>query len=213
MTVDLEQLRRDYTEGGLRRSDLADHPIDQFQVWMKQAVDAELRDPNAMTVATCGNDGQPTQRIVLLKQVSHDGFVFFTNYGSNKAKAISENSRVSLHFPWHMLERQVKITGRAEKLSKADSFRYFSSRPRDSQLAAWASEQSSPVSSRSLLMQQFARMKEKFSEGEIPLPDFWGGFRVVPDSVEFWQGGGSRLHDRFMYRRDGDGWVIRRLAP
>lgn len=215
--IDIDQVRRDYLQGGLQRGDLAAEPIEQFELWLKQAIDAGMQDPTAMTVATVSAEGQPSQRIVLLKQVDAKGFVFYTNYESHKAQDIAHNPLVSLHFPWHALERQVKICGRAEKVSAAESLKYFSSRPEESQLAAWASAQSRPVSSRQLLMQQFNAMKEKFKQGKIPLPDFWGGYRVVPSSIEFWQGGANRLHDRFQYTRtETDGksdWIIERLAP
>lgn len=210
----LEDVRREYLRGGLKREDLAENPITQFEAWLKQAIDAGLQDPTAMTVATVNAEGQPSQRIVLLKQVNDKGFVFYTNYESRKAQDIEANPLVSLHFPWHLLERQVKICGRVEKVSSAESLKYFLSRPEESQLAAWASAQSRPVSSRQLLMQQFTAMKEKFSKGSIPLPDFWGGYRVVPTAIEFWQGGANRLHDRFEYQRQEDGsWDIERLAP
>ena len=211
--MDIDQLRREYLQGGLGREDLAECPIEQFNVWLKQAVDAELKDPTAMTLATVSADGQPSQRIVLLKNLDQKGFVFFTNYSSKKAENIAVNSKVSLHFPWHPLERQVKVCGVASKVSSAESLRYFSSRPKESQLAAWASQQSRPVSSRQLLMQQFESMKNKFGQGKIPLPDFWGGFRVVPQSIEFWQGGANRLHDRFEYQRKQQSWQLERLAP
>lgn len=211
--MELDKLRRDFLKGGLRRDDLAEEPVAQFEVWLRQAIDAGLQDPTAMTLATVDGSGQPSQRIVLLKHLDSRGFVFYTNYESAKAGDIAGNPLVSLHFPWHELERQVKICGRAEKVSTAESLKYFASRPAESQLAAWASAQSRPISSRQLLMQQFNAMKEKFRHGAIPLPDFWGGFRVVPSSIEFWQGGAHRLHDRFKYTRDGDGWAINRLAP
>ena len=212
--MDIDSIRREYLQGGLHRKDLKDCPVDQFKFWLQQAVDAELKDPTAMTVATVGANGQPSQRIVLLKDVSTEGFVFYTNFGSRKAQELSQNNRISLHFPWHMLERQVKICGVAEKVSSAEAAQYFLSRPEESQLAAWASHQSRPISTRELLMQQFSRMKEKFAHGQIPLPDFWGGYRVVPEQIEFWQGGGNRLHDRFMYTRQASGaWSIERLAP
>lgn len=211
--IKLEEMRREYLKGGLTRENLAADPFDQFQLWLRQAVEAELKDPTAMSIATVDTDGQPSQRIVLLKQVDAKGFVFFTNYESHKAQDIAANPLVSLLFPWHILERQVKICGRAEKISSGESFKYFTSRPQESQLAAWASAQSRPVSSRQLLMQQFNAMKEKFKQGEIPLPDFWGGYRVVPSSIEFWQGGAHRLHDRFVYARTDSGWDITQLAP
>lgn len=211
--IDIDQVRRDYLQGGLRRDDLQEDPIAQFELWLKQAIDSGLNDPTAMTVATVNADGQPSQRIVLLKQVNSAGFVFYTNYESQKAQDIAVNPRVSLHFPWHPLERQVRVCGVAEKVSAAESLKYFSSRPQESQLAAWASAQSRPVSSRQLLMQQFQSMKTKFQQGRIPLPDFWGGYRIVPSTIEFWQGGAHRLHDRFRYTRTGDSWTIERLAP
>jgi pyridoxamine 5'-phosphate oxidase len=210
----LDQIRREYLQGGLRREDLPADPLALFETWQKQAIACGLTDPTAMVVATVGPDGQPSQRLVLLKQLDSRGFVFYTNYGSRKAQEIAGNPRVSLLFPWHGMERQVKVSGSAEKLSVAESVKYFMTRPRDSQLAAWASEQSAPLSSREVLMTQLARMKEKFAQGEVPLPDFWGGIRVYPRELEFWQGGANRLHDRFQYsRQGGDQWRIQRLAP
>ena len=197
--MQLDNFRREYLQGGLQREDLKTDPIDQFEGWLKQAIDAGLNDPTAMTVATVDANGQPSQRIVLLKHVDTQGFVFYTNYESHKAQDLAQNPLISLHFPWHPLERQVKICGRAEKVSAAESLQYFSSRPEESQLAAWASAQSRPVSSRQLLMQQFNAMKEKFKQGKIPLPDFWGGFRVVPSSIEFWLDGDNRIHERLKY--------------
>lgn len=212
--MDLEQIRRDYTRGGLRRNELPDDPLVLFEVWQQQAISCGLPDPTAMVVATVAADGQPSQRLVLLKQVDANGFVFFTNYGSRKARELAGNPRISLLFPWHPMERQVKICGSAEKLGVAESLRYFASRPRDSQLAAWASAQSTPISSRTFLLTQLENMKQKFAAGEVPLPDFWGGIRVYPHEIEFWQGGASRLHDRFAYRRHKDSpWNISRLAP
>ncbi len=212
--MNLDQIRRNYLQGGLRREDLAEDPFAQFSKWMEEAIAADIPDPTAMTLATVDAQGQPSQRIVLLKQLDSRGFVFFTNYGSNKAADIAANAKVSLHFPWHWLERQVKIRGVAEKVPASESLKYFLSRPRDSQLAAWASHQSHPLTSRSALLNQFARMKEKFAQGDIPLPDHWGGFRVRPSRFEFWQGGEDRLHDRFEYLREpGDDWRVTRLAP
>lgn len=210
----LDQIRREYLQGGLRREQLPDDPLVLFETWQKQAIACGLVDPTAMVVATVAPDGQPSQRLVLLKQLDARGFVFFTNYGSRKAKEIAGNPNVSLLFPWHGMERQVKVCGAAEKVSGAESVKYFMTRPRDSQLAAWASAQSSPLDSRAVLMTQLARMKEKFAQGEVPLPDFWGGIRVYPRAIEFWQGGANRLHDRFEYtRQDGAAWQIQRLAP
>lgn len=212
--MDLENLRREYLLGGLNRDDLLADPIKQFEFWLQQAIDLEVDDPTAMVIATVAGNGQPSQRIVLLKHLDEKGFVFFTNFGSRKAKEIAENSKVSLHFPWNDIERQVKIQGQAHKISTAESLKYFLSRPRESQLAAWASEQSQPLTSKQVLLTQVAHMKEKFSNGEVPLPDFWGGIRVIPSMIEFWQGGENRLHDRFEYSLQKDAsWNIQRLAP
>jgi pyridoxamine 5'-phosphate oxidase len=212
--MDLESVRRDYLLGGLEREDLADDPIAQFNRWMEQALKMDLKDPTAMTLATVSETGQPSQRIVLLKRMEENAFVFFTNYNSRKAGEINNSNKVSLHFPWHDIERQVKICGTAEKISAAESLRYFVSRPRESQLAAWASSQSDAISSRTFLLNQFESLKQKFIGGEVPLPDFWGGYRVIPFEMEFWQGGRNRLHDRFRYRRQEDGdWIVQRLAP
>ena len=211
--MQLEDIRREYAKEGLSRESLCDSPFDQFDLWMKQAIDAGLKDPTAMTIATVDESGMPNQRIVLLKKTDHSSFVFFTNYGSNKAKEIEASPRVSLHFPWHMIDRQVKVLGTASKIPVAESLAYFASRPRDSQLAAWASKQSSRINSRQFLMSQFNSLKHKFSEGEVPLPDFWGGYRVVPEKLEFWQGRENRLHDRFVYTKSEENWDIDRLAP
>lgn len=212
--MDLDQIRREYLLGGLNRADLHDNPIQQFETWLEQAVTSQIPDPTAMVLATVSAEGQPDQRIVLLKKLSAQGFVFFTNYQSKKARDITANPRVSLHFPWHTMERQVRVSGRAEKVSLAESLKYFNSRPYGSQIAAWASPQSSTISARAVLEQQFSSIKAKFSEGKVPLPDFWGGLRVVPERLEFWQGGANRLHDRFEYRRLETGqWQIDRLAP
>lgn len=214
MTLDLENLRREYTKSGLDREDLHENPIEQFNLWMKQTIAAQIPDPSAMTIATVDGAGQPSQRIVLLKQVDERGFVFYTNLRSRKAQDLKQNPKISLHFPWHFLERQVKVCGVAEQLSSAEALKYFVTRPRESQLGAWASQQSRPISSRALLLQQFETMKNKFAKGQIPLPDFWGGFRVKPHQIEFWQGGEHRLHDRFQYNLQHDkSWAIERLEP
>ncbi|WP_131863304.1 pyridoxamine 5'-phosphate oxidase [Biostraticola tofi] len=210
---DLAALRREYLRGGLRRADLTADPLDLFTRWFTQACDARLADPNAMCVATVDAQGQPWQRIVLLKQVDSRGMVFFTNLGSRKATHLALNSRVSLHFPWHMLERQVMVLGRAERLSVAEVMTYFHTRPRDSQIGAWVSRQSSRISARGVLEGKFIEMKQKFLNGDVPLPSFWGGYRVKIDTIEFWQGGEHRLHDRFSYQRTEAGWDIDRLAP
>jgi pyridoxamine 5'-phosphate oxidase len=212
--MELENLRREYLYGGLNRENLSPDPIKQFELWLQQAINLEIFDPTAMVVATVDEDGQPSQRMVLLKHLDENGFVFYTNFGSRKAKDIAANARVSLHFPWNDIDRQVKIEGIAEKISTKETLKYFLSRPRESQLAAWASEQSQPLTSKQALLTQVAHMKEKFSKGEVPLPDFWGGIRVVPKLIEFWQGGENRLHDRFEYSLQEDtNWKIQRLAP
>ena len=211
--MSLEDNRREYDYGKLSRESLADDPFAQFTLWMNQAIEAQIQDPTAMSVATVSPEGKPWQRMVLLKGFDEQGFVFYTNLGSRKAKEIEANAQVSLHFPWLQLDRQVIVGGRAERLSAVEVMKYFISRPKESQLAAWASKQSSRISTRQVLEAQFAQIKEKFAKGDIPLPDFWGGFRVVPEEIEFWQGGESRLHDRFSYNRDGDDWQIDRLSP
>lgn len=214
MELKLEDFRREYTKGGLDRADLADDPLVQFKSWMEQTIKSGIPDPNAMTVATVDANGQPSQRIVLLKNLDEKGFVFYTNLNSRKAQELKQNPKISLHFPWHFIERQVKICGIVEPLSAIDVLKYFVTRPRDSQLGAWASQQSRPISSRALLMQQFETMKNKFSKGDIPLPDFWGGYRVKPHQIEFWQGGAHRLHDRFEYNLQADNtWRVERLEP
>ncbi|MXP48911.1 pyridoxamine 5'-phosphate oxidase [Pantoea sp. Eser] len=209
----IAHLRREYTRGGLRRKDLPDDPIALFEQWLSQACEAKLPDPTAMTVATVDEQGQPWQRIVLLKHFDAQGMVFYTNLGSRKALQLAHNPRISLHFPWHFLERQVLVLGEVEKLSPLEVLKYFHSRPRDSQIGAWVSKQSSRISARGILEGKFLELKQKFQQGEIPLPSFWGGYRVKFHTVEFWQGGEHRLHDRFLYQRDHDGWKIDRLAP
>jgi pyridoxamine 5'-phosphate oxidase len=205
--------RREYDYGTLSRESLLDNPFDQFNLWMDQAMAANIQDPTAMSVATVGAEGKPWQRMVLLKGFDEGGFVFYTNLGSRKAAEIEGNGQVSLHFPWLQLDRQVIVGGTARRLSTAEVTSYFLSRPKGSQLAAWASKQSSPVNSRQVLETQFEQVKEKFSEGEIPLPDFWGGYRVVPEEIEFWQGGENRLHDRFRFKRENHQWDVARLSP
>jgi len=212
--MEIEDFRREYLQGGLDREHLCDDPIEQFEIWLTQVVAGGLTDPTAMVLATVEADGRPWQRIVLLKDFGHRGFVFYTNSESRKARAMAENARVSLLFPWNVLERQVIVGGEAEKMSAAETARYFLTRPRESQLAAWASAQSRPLSARRVLEREVARLKRKFSRGEVPLPSFWSGYRVYPHEIEFWQGGANRLHDRFLYARRGDlEWTVERLAP
>ncbi len=212
--MDLESLRREYLHGGLNREDLLDNPFDQFGKWMQQAIDLEIHDPTAMTIATVSENGQPSQHIVLLKHIDTDGMIFYTNYSSRKAIELDNNPKISLHFPWHEIDRQVKICGEVAKISAAESLKYFVTRPHESQIAALVSHQSKVLSSRGLLLNQFESLKQKFKAGEIPFPDFWGGYRVEPTEFEFWQGGANRLHDRFRYLKSGEGkWQIDRLAP
>ena len=210
---DIADLRREYSMKPLHRTDLDPDPFRQFNNWFEEALQAESMDPNAMSIATVATNGQPSIRTVLLKYYDEDGFVFYTNLGSRKADEIDGNDRVALLFYWHELHRQVKIIGRAERISAADNIRYFMRRPRDSQIGAWVSRQSSIISSRSILENKFAEIKQKYANGEIPLPSFWGGYRVVPADIEFWQGRESRLHDRFMFTAGDSGWNIERLAP
>ncbi|MFK7864598.1 MAG: pyridoxamine 5'-phosphate oxidase [Pseudohongiellaceae bacterium] len=212
--MELESLRREYLMGGLEVGDLASNPFKQFEKWMEQAISLQLPDPTAMTIATVSEGGQPSQRIVLLKHFDEEGLVFYTNYNSRKAQELNYNPKISAHFPWHAVERQIKVCGVAEKLSATQSMKYFASRPRDSQVAAVASSQSSVLSSRAVLLNQFEALKQKFKAGEIPFPDFWGGYRIIPSEIEFWQGGAHRLHDRFRYlRTEHSAWEISRLAP
>lgn len=214
ISKDLANLRREYRIRPLHRTDLDPDPIAQFDRWFNEAMEVEAMDANAMNLATVSSDGQPSVRMVLLKYYDSAGFVFYTNLGSLKAEEIKANSRVALLFYWHELHRQVVITGTADRISTAESVRYFMRRPRDSQIGAWVSRQSSLISSRAVLESEFAKMKEKFAHREVPLPSFWGGYRVAPTSIEFWQGRESRLHDRFMYRlTDDGGWDVGRLAP
>ena len=205
--------RREYDYGTLSRENLRTNPFEQFSLWMDQALEAGIIDPTAMSVATVDTQGKPWQRMVLLKGFDERGFVFYTNLGSRKASDITSNPQVSLQFPWLQLDRQVIVGGMAERLADNENSDYFKSRPISSQLAAWASEQSSPIASREVLEAQFNAVQQRFESGEVPLPEFWGGYRIVPREFEFWQGGENRLHDRFSFQRDGDSWIISRLSP
>ncbi len=211
--MNLADFRKEYSGRGLKREDMATDPVIQFDQWFRQATELGVHEPNAMTLATVDQHAMPWQRTVLLKYFDDSGFVFFTNYSSRKAQQIAGNAQVSLLFPWLTLERQVIIQGVAEKISTTESLRYFASRPRESQIGAWVSNQSSVISSRQLLMQKLAEIQQKFAHGDIPLPSFWGGYRVVPRTFEFWQGGAGRLHDRMFYQRGTHGWQIDRLSP
>jgi pyridoxamine 5'-phosphate oxidase len=212
--MDIANLRREYAGRPLRRADLHPDPFAQFAAWFEEARRVIELDPNAMCLSTVGPDGRPSSRMVLLKSYDANGFVFFTNLESRKAREIAQNPHVSLLLCWLPLSRQVIIEGTAERVSTAEALRYFVTRPRGSQLGAWVSQQSSVISSRALLEAKWEEMKRKFAGGQVPLPSFWGGFRVRPREFEFWQGRADRLHDRFRYRRaDGDAWVIERLQP
>ncbi|MCF6287652.1 MAG: pyridoxamine 5'-phosphate oxidase [Proteobacteria bacterium] len=211
--MDLTNIRNEYIKYGLNREDLMTCPYLQFDVWFKQAQAAQLNEVNAMSIATVAKLGVPSLRTVLLKIFDQQGFVFFTNYNSQKAQDIEHNPNVALLFPWLSLERQVRVTGTAHKISKKESFSYFASRPTGSQLGAWISPQSKVVESRDFLKQKYAEAKARFADGKIPLPSAWGGYRVVADKFEFWQGRSSRLHDRFVYEKAGNNWLIKRLAP
>lgn len=212
--MDLTSLRGKYTTRGLDIKDLNPNPFLQFETWFKNAMDAQLNEPNAFCLATVGKDMMPSVRTVLLKIFDENGFVFFTNYKSAKASQIEENPQAGALFTWLELERQVKVQGKIEKISTAQSLKYFLSRPKGSQIGAWVSHQSQVISSRSLLEQKFHEMKTKFSNKEVPFPDFWGGYIIKPTKIEFWQGGDDRLHDRFLYELQENGsWTITRLAP
>jgi len=208
------ETRSEYTRGALDLGGLKASPLDQFALWFQEAMDARIVEPNAMCLATAGADARPLARTVLLKSYDERGFVFYTNLESRKARQMAENANVSLLFPWLALERQVIVCGPVEKVSTAETLAYFITRPRGSQLGTWVSAQSSVITTRSLLEEKWEEMKRKFGEGQVPLPSFWGGYRVAPREIEFWQGRPSRLHDRFLYTRQPDAsWKIDRLAP
>jgi pyridoxamine 5'-phosphate oxidase len=211
---DIAEVRKNYHSGRLRRAELQADPIAQFSLWLDDAFRAGVIEPNAMSLATAWKDGRPLVRTVLLKGVDSRGFVFYTNLESRKAHQLAENPHASLLFPWLALERQVIVTGPVSRLPTIDAIKYFATRPRASQLAAWASPQSSKISSREFLEIAWEEAKRRFGEGKVPLPSFWGGYRMKPETIEFWQGGPNRLHDRFEYiRQPDDSWTIDRLAP
>lgn len=207
-------MRRQYASRSLDLADLHADPFSQFDLWMREAIETELLEPNAMALATVSATGAPSVRTVLLKGFDARGLVFYTNYTSAKARDLAANTQVACLFQWLPLERQVSVRGRAEKISTEESLKYFLSRPHESQIGAWASQQSQVITSRALLEEKFAEMKNKFQVGAVPLPEFWGGYRIVPQTFEFWQGRPSRLHDRFVYRQAaGQSWQINRLMP
>ena len=209
----LSELRKEYTKASIDPLTVNRNPFKQFEIWFIEAQKAQLPEPNAMVASTSGKENKPSSRTVLLKAFDENGFVFFTNYTSRKATQIAENAYASLLFPWFPIERQVIIEGSVERISRAETAKYFLSRPFGSQLGAWVSNQSQVISSRKLLEMKWEEMKSKFKDGKIPVPDQWGGFRVNPGRIEFWQGGPNRLHDRVLYSRQNTEWKIERLAP
>lgn len=209
----LAELRKNYTQGGLLESDAGEEPFALFRRWFSTALEADLPEPNAMTLATVGPDGKPSARIVLLKALDDRGFTFFTNYTSRKGREMDGNPGVALVFLWHELERQVRVEGRAERVTDAESDEYYRVRPLGSRLGAWASPQSEAIPNREFLEQQHAEFLAKFPDGEVPRPPHWGGYRVLPEVIEFWQGRPNRLHDRIRFRKMGTNWLRERLAP
>ena len=210
---ELSELRREYAAGGLDESDLADDPVAMFEIWIGNARAADLHEPNAMVLSTVSAIGGVSARTVLLKGLDQRGFVFFTNYASRKGVELATNPGCSLLFPWHVLERQVRVEGGAARLSAQENDDYFATRPRPSQLGAWASPQSEVVPDRPSLDARYAAILDRFGDGDVPRPENWGGYRVLPDLVEFWQGRTGRMHDRLRYRRTPTGWLTERLAP
>ncbi|GAB3997343.1 pyridoxamine 5'-phosphate oxidase [Spirosoma daeguense] len=213
MTSILSDLRNEYTQSGLDIADVLSNPIAQFQNWFDAALQAKVPEPNAMHISTVTAEGRPDGRIVLLKGVSEAGFVFFTNYESRKGHELTDHPFASLTFFYPELERQIRIEGRVEKVSADESDDYFNSRPRGSQIGAWVSHQSSVIQNRAVLEDRQRELEAQFSDEPVPRPAYWGGFRIVPDVLEFWQGRPSRLHDRIRYRKEAHNWIIERLSP
>lgn len=211
--MNLADNRREYTRSGLNRKDLAEDPIKQFELWFKQALDSDYPDANAMILATVSADGKPSSRTVLLKGLDETGFTFFTNYNSAKGRDIATNNQVALLFPWLQFERQVRICGTVSKITPEASAEYFNSRPIGSQLGAWASDQSKTIASREALNLQLAEITTRFKDTMPTTPEHWGGYKVTPESIEFWQGREGRLHDRFEYKLEGSKWQANRLQP
>lgn len=213
MDATIANLRREYAKQALDEQSVAAEPLAQFRIWFDAALASGIVEPNAMVLSTADADGRPSARVVLLKDIDDRGLSFYTNYNSRKADDIAANPRVSLTFWWQELERQVRVEGRAEQLAESESDLYFASRPRGSRLGAWASPQSAVVASREELEHALEEVETRFGDGDVARPPHWGGYRVVPDVVEFWQGRPARLHDRIRYRRSSDKWLIERLAP
>jgi pyridoxamine 5'-phosphate oxidase len=213
VSISLADLRAEYSQAGLTAADLDADPLRQFQKWFEQALKAGIREPNAMVLATANTQGQPSIRIVLLKGIDERGFTFFTNYHSRKAVELEANWRAALNFPWIELERQVNVLGEVTRISPEESEAYFRSRPRGNQLGAWASNQSEVIADRPVLEKRMSELEAKYSGSAIPMPPHWGGFKLNPSEIEFWQGRPNRLHDRFRYLRQAGKWVVERLSP
>ncbi len=212
--ADLQRLRKEYTRAGLTEADADPDPVEQFRKWFDEALAANLHEPNAMTLATATPDGRPSARVVLLKGYDERGFVFYTSYEGRKSRELEENPRCALVFYWSELERQIRIEGRAGRVSEEESDAYYGSRPRGSRLSAWVSAQSRPVEDRGALEKRLWELEAEYEGREIPRPPFWGGYRVEPEAIEFWQGRENRMHDRLLYRRLSDGgWRMQRLQP
>ena len=209
----IADMRRDYSQRELSRSTVDSDPFRQFSLWLDEAINSEALEPTAMTLSTIGEDARPSSRVVLLKAFDRNGFVFFTNYESRKGRELAANSNATLHFFWPELERQINIRGVASRVATDESETYFKSRPVKSQIGAWASKQSTVIGSREELEKKFNEFSQKYADGDIPLPPFWGGFRIEPDRFEFWQGRRSRLHDRICYEFLDQDWRIKRLSP
>ncbi|HQZ95942.1 MAG TPA: pyridoxamine 5'-phosphate oxidase [Pyrinomonadaceae bacterium] len=210
---DLAHIRRDYSREGLSEEQVANDPFVQFGRWMDEAITAELPEPTAMSLSTASAEGRPSSRMVLLKGFDNSGFVFYTNYNSQKGRELADNPFAALTFFWPELERQVRITGLVSKVSAEESDEYFKSRPFTSRVGAWASNQSETIDSKMTVAAKAAKLLVKYASGNVPRPPHWGGYRVIPDQIEFWQGRPSRLHDRIVYKLDGESWNIIRLSP